>query len=1178
MTTTGSEGSASQGLAQAPFVGREAELEWLLERVRHAARGRPRACLVRGEPGIGKSRLLAELGRQALVEGFQVWSLRGSPFLQTPYLALDPLLKDLAAICLCGGELEEASEAWWRQLGHGEGPVLPEDAGFGAREQRRLSTAFAQALLERAAHGGFLLLVDDLGWLDGPSLELVWEAMAQAEERGREARACIALVAASRGAAPDTAAARAEARLGLGRIGDVLELAGFDDREVEAWLGSVGLAPPARALAARMQVASGGNPLRLGERLAELRRRALLVRRGRSWVATLDPVAVDVAAGTPPDLPLADEERRVLRTLALFAAPASADRIARLVGVPADEVAACLHRASERGWLRPDGDRFRFEDTDLARALVAELAAEARATLHHEIARMLEASGDGDPELRAHHWLHALPEAPTRRVVEVVHAAGLAALRARDWRRAASHFETALARAPDAEVAERAELHYRAGIAHFRTLDGVTSADHFDRAAELFEKRDDASGVVRARIEGLRARSVLSGAVFGFRPPDLDDLAARIEALAAPEHGLHVYATAMLADSLAMAREPERALEAARRAVAEAEREGDDLRCRANTALGVVQLGRLELEAAVASFRRALRFGRRLGDPWYEALALQRLPLVLGWLGRMDEAASYLLASRKGSEGSGDWADFTLTLGTEAGLANARGDFDAVEQVARQAVSLASRTGYPWGGALALTALATARALRGRVEDALDAVTLLGTPGLLASEVPPEWAAIAGVTRLRVGVLAGRIEPGARERAAGLAKLLLAGPPDVQVLTALCACAEIAVVLDDRASVEQLAGPIEDAAARGIAFVPSLDDALARVRGLIASQRGRPDEALERFQEALELSEQNGARAVEARTHLDCARLLASLGRADEARAHQTRALDLAGALGMAPLVAAAGPDEGVRAEGPAAVGRVLEADEARLLRAMALGYDDAALVSELLLTEEGLARLRERVFARIGATSQVEAAAWAHREGLAELPPPLRRPMAPSEGRAPPLHAATRRVLTVFVSDIAHSTERLQRLGDQRGQQLVQDHNRLVRQLLHAHRGVEIQQTGDGFIAVFDEPARALDCALELQDEMAARALGGAEEPLRLRIGLHSGELLLEEGRVFGVVMHVAAHICSAGTPGAVVVSQPFWDALDDRAAWHSRPLGPAELKGLYEPIELLEIARGVK
>ena len=108
----GHEGATMRAPVRTPFVGREPELDWLLERVRRAARGRPRSCLVRGEPGIGMSRLLAELGRQALAEGLHVWSLRGSPDLQTPYLALDALMRDLETRCMSGPALAEASARW----------------------------------------------------------------------------------------------------------------------------------------------------------------------------------------------------------------------------------------------------------------------------------------------------------------------------------------------------------------------------------------------------------------------------------------------------------------------------------------------------------------------------------------------------------------------------------------------------------------------------------------------------------------------------------------------------------------------------------------------------------------------------------------------------------------------------------------------------------------------------------------------------------------------------------------------------------------------------------------------------------------------------------------------------------------------------------------------------------
>jgi class 3 adenylate cyclase len=164
-----------------------------------------------------------------------------------------------------------------------------------------------------------------------------------------------------------------------------------------------------------------------------------------------------------------------------------------------------------------------------------------------------------------------------------------------------------------------------------------------------------------------------------------------------------------------------------------------------------------------------------------------------------------------------------------------------------------------------------------------------------------------------------------------------------------------------------------------------------------------------------------------------------------------------------------------------------------------------------------------------------------------------------------------------VFVSDISNSTALLQRLGDERAHTLVQDHNRLVRALLHRHEGVELQQTGDGFIAVFDDAANALHCAVRLQREIEERGLGGSSG-LSIRVALHAGEVLVEEGRVFGVVMHTAAHICTSGRPGEILVSQPAWDALADPSEWVAEDLGAISLKGLFDPITLRHVDWRVK
>ena len=362
-------------------------------------------------------------------------------------------------------------------------------------------------------------------------------------------------------------------------------------------------------------------------------------------------------------------------------------------------------------------------------------------------------------------------------------------------------------------------------------------------------------------------------------------------------------------------------------------------------------------------------------------------------------------------------------------------------------------------------------------------------------------------------------------------------------------------------------------------FAPSLDDVLLRVLGLIAAARGRPDEARGLLAEALEVVEHAGARAVEARIHLDLGRVLRSQDLAAEAQPHFARAFRLADSLRMEALRAAASAlgGEGEASRVAHAV-EALPADEGRLLHGLVQGIGEAELSRELLLMPGGLARVRARAFARIGASTELEAAAWAHREGLASPGPrPLRFSTAELRDRAPPVRPPTGRRLTVFVSDISNSTELLQRLGDEGAQALVQDHNRLVRTLLHRHQGVELQQTGDGFIAVFDDAARALRCAVGLQREIQTRRLGGPSG-LRVRVALHAGEVLLEEGRVFGVVMHTAAHICSSGRAGEILVSQPAWDSLADPSEWVAEDLGPISLKGLFEPVSLRHVEWRVK
>jgi len=124
-------------------------------------------------------------------------------------------------------------------------------------------------------------------------------------------------------------------------------------------------------------------------------------------------------------------------------------------------------------------------------------------------------------------------------------------------------------------------------------------------------------------------------------------------------------------------------------------------------------------------------------------------------------------------------------------------------------------------------------------------------------------------------------------------------------------------------------------------------------------------------------------------------------------------------------------------------------------------------------------------------------------------------------------------RVLTtVLFTDIVGSTSKAASLGDQRWRSLLDSHDKTVRGQLHRFRGREINTTGDGFVASFDGPARAIRCAQAIAD--ATAKLG-----IELRVGLHTGECEVRGEDLGGLAVHIAARIAAIAAPGEVLVSE---------------------------------------
>jgi len=133
----------------------------------------------------------------------------------------------------------------------------------------------------------------------------------------------------------------------------------------------------------------------------------------------------------------------------------------------------------------------------------------------------------------------------------------------------------------------------------------------------------------------------------------------------------------------------------------------------------------------------------------------------------------------------------------------------------------------------------------------------------------------------------------------------------------------------------------------------------------------------------------------------------------------------------------------------------------------------------------------------------------------------------------------ANERVLsTVLFTDIVGSTERLSELGDHRWKQVLEDHHAIVRRDLQQFRGQEIDTAGDGFLATFDGPARAIQCACAIRDEV--RLLG-----LEIRAGLHTGEVEYRSGDLAGMAVHIGARVSASASAGEVLVSRTVKDLV---------------------------------
>ncbi len=168
-------------------------------------------------------------------------------------------------------------------------------------------------------------------------------------------------------------------------------------------------------------------------------------------------------------------------------------------------------------------------------------------------------------------------------------------------------------------------------------------------------------------------------------------------------------------------------------------------------------------------------------------------------------------------------------------------------------------------------------------------------------------------------------------------------------------------------------------------------------------------------------------------------------------------------------------------------------------------------------------------------------------------------------QARQPDLrpHAAPDGTVTLLFTDIVDSTPLNERLGDQRWMELLREHNVIVRDQVALHQGYEVKTEGDGFMVAFSSGRRALQCAIEIQRSFAERN-ASAEEPLQVRAGLHSGEVVQDDGDFYGRHVNLAARIAGQAKGGEILVSSLLRELTDGGGDIAFADGRDVELKGL--------------
>ena len=251
------------------------------------------------------------------------------------------------------------------------------------------------------------------------------------------------------------------------------------------------------------------------------------------------------------------------------------------------------------------------------------------------------------------------------------------------------------------------------------------------------------------------------------------------------------------------------------------------------------------------------------------------------------------------------------------------------------------------------------------------------------------------------------------------------------------------------------------------------------------------------------------------------------------------------------------------------------EEPQRALMRRLAEGGEHAAALRAYTRYTE---RLRTEL--RIAPSSATRTLAEEIRASGAGTSPPAdaapldTAPTGPRTSTAPSGVGRPSGTVTLLFTDHVGSTALLGRLGEDAADQLRQAHFALTRNAALNHGGTEVKSLGDGLMLAFGSAADGARCAIVIQQECDRHNRRAGNDHLRLRIGLHVGEPIHDEGDYFGAPVVVASRLCDRADGGQILTSELFRLLVGEQGGLTFEAMGDLELKGLAQPVTACELS----